>query len=93
MVRQRQSYPDYQRPDSAAYLPGLTLQRCCRQLPLFDYREDLLAAIEEHQVVIVEAETGSGKTTQASAPAQQPATRQLAPHMNASLTARRFSVC
>ena len=40
------------------------LQEGRRLLPMFDYREELLAAIEAHQVLIVTAETGSGKTTQ-----------------------------
>ncbi|XP_066579606.1 pre-mRNA-splicing factor ATP-dependent RNA helicase DHX16 [Amia ocellicauda] len=35
-----------------------------RSLPVFPYREDLLAAIAEHQILIIEGETGSGKTTQ-----------------------------
>ena len=33
-------------------------------LPMFDMRDDLLAAIRDHQVLIVVGETGSGKTTQ-----------------------------
>ena len=33
-------------------------------LPIFPYREDLLAAIEEYQVLVIVGETGSGKTTQ-----------------------------
>ncbi|RPD62418.1 P-loop containing nucleoside triphosphate hydrolase protein [Lentinus tigrinus ALCF2SS1-6] len=33
-------------------------------LPIYQYREQLLEAIKEHQVLIVVAETGSGKTTQ-----------------------------
>lgn len=33
-------------------------------LPMFPYREDLLRAVEEHQVIIIVGETGSGKTTQ-----------------------------
>ena len=33
-------------------------------LPIAHYREELLAAIRDHQVVIVVGETGSGKTTQ-----------------------------
>nr|CAB3237847.1 putative pre-mRNA-splicing factor ATP-dependent RNA helicase DHX16 [Phallusia mammillata] len=33
-------------------------------LPIYAYRQDLLNAIEEHQVIIIEGETGSGKTTQ-----------------------------
>jgi len=35
-----------------------------KRLPMFPYREELLAAIEEHQVIIIVGETGSGKTTQ-----------------------------
>src|SRR4051794_7883085 len=33
-------------------------------LPVSDRREDIAAAIRDHQVVIVAGETGSGKTTQ-----------------------------
>lgn len=36
--------------------------RC--SLPIFPYRGDLLTAIQEHQILIIEGETGSGKTTQ-----------------------------
>ncbi|KAH9841519.1 pre-mRNA splicing factor [Rhodofomes roseus] len=35
-----------------------------KSLPIYSYREELLQAIKEHQVLIVVAETGSGKTTQ-----------------------------
>lgn len=35
-----------------------------RSLPVFPFREELLAAIANHQVLIIEGETGSGKTTQ-----------------------------
>eukprot|EP00948_MAST-09A_sp_MAST-9A-sp1_P003763 g3763.t1 len=35
-----------------------------QSLPIYSWREDLLAAIAEHQVLVVVAETGSGKTTQ-----------------------------
>src|SRR5690606_20304571 len=34
------------------------------QLPVSARRDDLLAAIRDHQVVVVAGETGSGKTTQ-----------------------------
>jgi len=33
-------------------------------LPVFPYREELLRAIKDHQILIVVGETGSGKTTQ-----------------------------
>lgn len=35
-----------------------------KSLPIFAYRESLLKAIKDHQVIIIEGETGSGKTTQ-----------------------------
>ncbi|KAK4305688.1 hypothetical protein Pmani_022431 [Petrolisthes manimaculis] len=42
----------------------MTIQEVRRSLPVYPFRHSLLAAIEEHQVLIVEGETGSGKTTQ-----------------------------
>uniref|UniRef100_A0A8P4KTJ8 RNA helicase n=1 Tax=Dicentrarchus labrax TaxID=13489 RepID=A0A8P4KTJ8_DICLA len=41
-----------------------SMQEVRRSLPIFPYREDLLAAINEHQILVIEGETGSGKTTQ-----------------------------
>ncbi|KAJ6578837.1 P-loop containing nucleoside triphosphate hydrolase protein [Mycena vulgaris] len=35
-----------------------------KSLPIYAYRENLLEAIQDHQILIVVAETGSGKTTQ-----------------------------
>lgn len=35
-----------------------------RSLPVYPFREELLTAIANHQVLIIEGETGSGKTTQ-----------------------------
>ena len=37
---------------------------CPPELPIADRRDDLMAAIRDHQVVIVAGETGSGKSTQ-----------------------------
>ncbi|GIL53495.1 hypothetical protein Vafri_9087, partial [Volvox africanus] len=34
------------------------------QLPVYPYRDQLLKAVEEHQILIIVAETGAGKTTQ-----------------------------
>src|SRR5215218_6897657 len=34
------------------------------ELPISGRRDDLLAAIRDHQVIVVAGETGSGKTTQ-----------------------------
>ena len=42
----------------------MSIKETRRSLPIFPFREDLLEAIEEHQILIIEGETGSGKTTQ-----------------------------
>lgn len=42
----------------------MTLDETRKSLPIFPFRDDLLKAVEEHQILIVEGETGSGKTTQ-----------------------------
>ena len=42
----------------------MTLKEVKESLPVFPFRDSLLAAIKEHQILIVEGETGSGKTTQ-----------------------------
>ena len=43
------------------------LQADRKLLPMFPYREGLLEAIAEHQILIIVGETGSGKTTQVDA--------------------------
>lgn len=35
-----------------------------KSLPIYPFREDLMQAVADHQVLIIEGETGSGKTTQ-----------------------------
>ncbi|OCT66226.1 pre-mRNA-splicing factor ATP-dependent RNA helicase DHX16 [Xenopus laevis] len=42
----------------------LSIQEVRRSLPVFPYRSDLLQAVSNHQILIIEGETGSGKTTQ-----------------------------
>ncbi|KAM3872744.1 pre-mRNA-splicing factor ATP-dependent RNA helicase DHX16 isoform 3-T3 [Diretmus argenteus] len=49
---------------SQAELKKQSIQEVRRSLPVFPYRQDLLAAISEHQILVIEGETGSGKTTQ-----------------------------
>ncbi|XP_074990677.1 pre-mRNA-splicing factor ATP-dependent RNA helicase DHX16 [Calonectris borealis] len=39
-------------------------QEVRRSLPIFPYRDELVAAIAQHQILVIEGETGSGKTTQ-----------------------------
>ncbi|KAF9046466.1 pre-mRNA splicing factor [Panaeolus papilionaceus] len=41
-----------------------TIEETRKNLPIYQYKEQLIEAIKEHQVLIVVAETGSGKTTQ-----------------------------
>ena len=41
-----------------------TIKECQESLPIYYYKESLLEAIKEHQILIIEGETGSGKTTQ-----------------------------
>ena len=41
-----------------------SIEETRRSLPIFPFREDLIDAVNQHQVLIIEGETGSGKTTQ-----------------------------
>lgn len=47
-----------------ANLAKMTIQEVRRTLPVFPFRESILKAVEEHQVLVIVGETGSGKTTQ-----------------------------
>ncbi|XP_029727278.2 pre-mRNA-splicing factor ATP-dependent RNA helicase DHX16 [Aedes albopictus] len=42
----------------------MDLEETKKSLPVYPFKEDLIAAIKEHQILIIEGETGSGKTTQ-----------------------------
>ncbi|KZT11997.1 pre-mRNA splicing factor [Laetiporus sulphureus 93-53] len=48
----------------AAEQRAQSIEETRKSLPIHTYREELLEAIKAHQVLIVVAETGSGKTTQ-----------------------------
>lgn len=41
-----------------------TLEEVRRSLPVFPFREEFIAAVHEHQVLIIEGETGSGEASQ-----------------------------
>ena len=41
-----------------------TIKEVKESLPVYKFREDIIEAVREHQVLIIEGETGSGKTTQ-----------------------------
>ncbi|XP_058713271.1 pre-mRNA-splicing factor ATP-dependent RNA helicase DHX16, partial [Poecile atricapillus] len=47
-----------------AELRRQSLQESRRSLPIFPFRQELLAAVAQHQILVIEGETGSGKTTQ-----------------------------
>jgi len=42
----------------------MTLAETRQSLPVFPYRDEFIQAVRDHQVLIIEGETGSGKTTQ-----------------------------
>ncbi|XP_056644453.1 pre-mRNA-splicing factor ATP-dependent RNA helicase DHX16 [Diorhabda sublineata] len=42
----------------------LTIEETKKSLPIYPFKDDLIQAIREHQILIIEGETGSGKTTQ-----------------------------
>ncbi|KAJ8074805.1 hypothetical protein AAF712_003922 [Marasmius tenuissimus] len=48
----------------AAEKHAKTIEETKKSLPIYAWRDQLIAAVKEHQVLIVVAETGSGKTTQ-----------------------------
>ncbi|KAF2687908.1 P-loop containing nucleoside triphosphate hydrolase protein [Lentithecium fluviatile CBS 122367] len=41
-----------------------SIEEVRKSLPIYQYKEQILAAVAEHQIIIVVANTGSGKTTQ-----------------------------
>nr|XP_054769577.1 pre-mRNA-splicing factor ATP-dependent RNA helicase DHX16-like [Lytechinus pictus] len=49
---------------SASERKKQSIQEVRRSLPIYPFRDDLISAIKDHQVLIIEGETGSGKTTQ-----------------------------
>ncbi|KAH6810279.1 RNA helicase family protein [Perilla frutescens var. frutescens] len=49
---------------SAAKTALEKLQNDRKTLPIYPYREQLLKAVNDHQVIVIVGETGSGKTTQ-----------------------------
>ena len=51
-------------PIYSPYSTANTIEETRKSLPIYQFRDDILAAVKEHQVLIVVAETGSGKTTQ-----------------------------
>ncbi|CAI4215280.1 unnamed protein product [Parascedosporium putredinis] len=48
----------------AAEQKAMSIQETRKSLPIYHYRDDFLAAMEQHQILVIVGETGSGKTTQ-----------------------------
>ncbi|KFX91791.1 hypothetical protein O988_07579 [Pseudogymnoascus sp. VKM F-3808] len=48
----------------AAEKRALSMEETRKSLPIYVYRDEFLAALEEHQILVIVGETGSGKTTQ-----------------------------
>ncbi|KAF7556771.1 hypothetical protein G7046_g6210 [Stylonectria norvegica] len=48
----------------AAAKKALSIEDTRKSLPIYKYRDEFLAALEQYQVLVIVGETGSGKTTQ-----------------------------
>ncbi|KAI5070716.1 hypothetical protein GOP47_0015059 [Adiantum capillus-veneris] len=55
---------EVEKQKSAAKSALMQLQEERKTLPIYRYRDELLQAINDHQVLVIVGETGSGKTTQ-----------------------------
>lgn len=49
---------------SAAEAKAKSIEETRKSLPIYQFRDDIIQAVAEHQVLIIVGETGSGKTTQ-----------------------------
>lgn len=54
----------FQEQVSEAERKAASVEETRKSLPIYQYREQILQAVAEHQVLIIVGETGSGKTTQ-----------------------------
>ncbi|RDW79865.1 putative pre-mRNA splicing protein PRP2 [Coleophoma cylindrospora] len=48
----------------AAEKKALSMEETRKSLPIYQYRDQFLAALEQYQILVIVGETGSGKTTQ-----------------------------
>ncbi|THU74176.1 hypothetical protein C4D60_Mb04t30590 [Musa balbisiana] len=63
-VNYEDEMPSENPDDSIAKTVLHKLQEERKTLPIYPYREQLLQAVQDHQVLVIVGETGSGKTTQ-----------------------------
>ncbi|KAI5309851.1 hypothetical protein KEM55_002281, partial [Ascosphaera atra] len=54
----------FQQQLDAAEKKAATIEETRKSLPIYQFRDDLIQAMEDHQILIIVGETGSGKTTQ-----------------------------
>jgi pre-mRNA-splicing factor ATP-dependent RNA helicase DHX16 len=60
-----QTVPGDDHPSDSKIVPQKNaMEEVRKSLPIYRYKESLLQAIADNQVLIIEGETGSGKTTQ-----------------------------
>ena len=59
-----QNYDEEEEPEDKIKTKKQSIAETRISLPIYPFKEDLIEAIKEHQVLIIEGETGSGKTTQ-----------------------------
>src|SRR5690349_5565298 len=52
--------------DSSHHKELTKIQKQRQNLPIFQYKDEIIKTIREHQVLIIVGETGSGKSTQIS---------------------------
>lgn len=52
------------KPVDLKAMVNASIQQTRQSLPIYEYRDSLIQAIKEHQILIIVGETGSGKTTQ-----------------------------
>lgn len=60
----KQEQIEEQEEVSEAQKKKMDIEECKKSLPVFPFRDDIIEAVRNHQVLIIEGETGSGKTTQ-----------------------------
>lgn len=54
----------FQKQLNAAEAKAATIEETRKSLPIYQFKDDLIQAMADHQILIIVGETGSGKTTQ-----------------------------
>ncbi|KAF2077322.1 hypothetical protein CYY_001388 [Polysphondylium violaceum] len=64
LTGKKENTVDTLEPMDSTQTAKMTIQEVRKSLPIYPYREELLNAVQDHQILIIVGETGSGKTTQ-----------------------------